>query len=348
MIRSLVLFCCIIVLTTNLIAQKNTYKIAFGACARQPNPLLILDVALQHSPDLFIFLGDNIYGDTDNMDTLQAKYDRLGAKPTFQRLVQKTPIIATWDDHDFGKDDVGRHYPFKEKSKDIFMRFWKEPTTSERWKHEGIYASYLKEINGKKIQIILLDVRTFKDNAKPYQEGIITDKRYFYTRDYLPYTNADSTLLGKEQWAWLEKQLQQKADVRIIGSGSQFGIEYNGYEAWANYPEEQKKLVAMIQKNKTNGVFFLSGDVHYAEISKYQVPNMYPIYDITSSGLSSTWLFATPNSNRIEGPVMENHFGLLTIDCTKKYPTIKTEIYDIQNNQRIEYTFSTKEISFSK
>ena len=68
----------------------------------------------------------------------------------------------------------------------------------------------------------------------------------------------------------------------------------------------------LIKKNKANGVVFITGDVHYSEISKLET-DFYPIYDFTSSGLSSTWHFATPNKNRIEGPIMDNHFGLITI-----------------------------------
>ena len=105
-------------------------------------------------------------------------------------------------------------------------------------------------------------------------------------------------------------------------------------------------MLDLIKKTKANGVLFLSGDVHYAEISKLTEPDLYPIYDITSSGLSSTWHFATPNKNRIEGPVMENHFGLLTIDWAKSNPTIKMEIWDVNNNQRVEYTIGLDEICF--
>jgi alkaline phosphatase D len=95
-------------------------------------------------------------------------------------------------------------------------------------------------------------------------------------------------------------------------------------------------------------VIFLSGDVHYGEISKLQAPNLYPIYDITSSGLSSTWYFATPNKNRIEGAIMENHFGLLSIDWAPANPSIKMELWDINDNQRVEYTIGLDEISFKK
>ncbi|MGZ8544758.1 MAG: hypothetical protein ACXWV0_05650, partial [Flavisolibacter sp.] len=73
---------------------------------------------------------------------------------------------------------------------------------------------------------------------------------------------------------------------------------------------------------------------------------LYPIYDFTSSGITSTWHFATPNENRIEGPVMDNHFGLLTINWKEQDPTIRMEIIDVRNNQRVEYSVRLSEISF--
>lgn len=325
---------------------SQTTKIAFGSCGHENHPLPIFDVVVKHQPNFFIFLGDNIYGDTYSMDTLQAKYNRLAAKPSFQNLKKNTTILAMWDDHDFGWNDAGRHYPLKAESKAIFLDFFNEPKESDRRVHAGIYTSYLHEFNKKKLQIILLDVRTFRDNLKPYKGEFAADRRFFYKLDYAPYTTSDSTLLGEEQWAWLEQQLKIPADVRLICSGSQFGVMYNGYEAWANFPHEQQRMLNLIRKTQANGVVFLSGDVHYAEISRMNTPDLYPIYDITSSGLSSTWHFATPNQNRIEGPVMENHFGLLTIDWKKPEATLKMEIWDIHDNQRIEYSISLAELKF--
>ena len=82
------------------------------------------------------------------------------------------------------------------------------------------------------------------------------------------------------------------------------------------------------------------------KVSKLERPGMYPIYDVTSSGLSSTWHFATPNKNRIEGPIMENHFGLLTINPDGQDPGIKAEIWDVRGNQRVEYFIPLEEIRF--
>lgn len=320
-------------------------KIAFGSCGHEDHDLPIFNRVVEHEPDLFVFLGDNIYGDTKNMETLKAKYQMLGDKASFQKLKSNVPIIATWDDHDYGWNDVGRHYEFKKESKEIFMDFWEEPKNSARRDHEGIYHSYIYPYGDKKLQVILLDNRTFRDNLLSHTDEYADDRRYFYHLDYTPHIDSDSTFLGEAQWAWLEEELQKPADIRLIGSGSQFSIEYNGYEAWANFPHEQKRLVDLVKKTKANGVIFITGDVHYSEISKLET-DFYPIYDFTSSGLSSTWKFATPNANRIEGPIMDNHFGMISINWSAEVPQIKMETWDIRDNQRIEYTIGLDEISF--
>ncbi|PGH40826.1 MAG: hypothetical protein CRN43_01015 [Candidatus Nephrothrix sp. EaCA] len=254
--------------------------------------------------------------------------------------------MATWDDHDFGRNDAGREYPYKKESKEIFLQFFKEPQSSARRQHEGIYhAEYLK--NGDKaVQILLLDVRTFRSNLTLMDKNNVElQKKYFYSLDYQPADSPDSTLLGVAQWKWLGEELRKPADVRLICSGSQFGIEFNGYEAWANFPREQQKMLNLIKETKANGVIFLTGDVHYAEISKLEEPDLYPIYDVTSSGITSTWHFATPNKNRIEGPVMENHFGLLTIAWTQD-PRITMEIIDKNNNSRFSYEINLSQLQF--
>jgi alkaline phosphatase D len=206
----------------------------------------------------------------------------------------------------------------------------------------------MNKYGNNKLQIILLDGRTFRDDLKPYNGEYDNDKRYgFYQKDYAPHLDTPSTLLGKQQWIWLENELKKPADVRIICTGTQFGIEWNGYEAWANFPNERKRMVDLIKSTKANGVLFISGDVHYSEISKLDTP-FYPLYDFTSSGLSSTWHFATPNQNRIEGPIMENHFGLINIFWEQNNTKIKMETWDINNNQRIEYTIPLKSLQFQE
>ncbi len=321
-------------------------RVAFGSCGHQDRPQPILDTVVLYRPDVFVFLGDNIYGDTKDMRVLREKYVKLGAKPEFKRLKSATRLLATWDDHDYGWNDAGRHYPFKRESKEIFLEFWEEPADSPRRQREGIYTSYLFEGQGRRLQLILLDTRTFRDNLRKYRGELRRDDRYFYALDYYPHQTSDSTLLGEAQWRWLEAELSKPADLRIIGSSTQFGITFNGYEAWANFPHERQRMLQLIRKTRASGVLFISGDVHYGEISMLREEGLYPIYDVTASGITSSWHFATPNENRIEGPIMDNHFGLITVDWERRDPLIRMEIIDIRNNQRVEYSVPLSAISF--
>lgn len=328
-------------------SQKENKEtiIAFGSCGQEAKPQPALAMAASWKPDFFVFLGDNVYGDTYNMDTLKMKYQKLANQSSFQKLKSSTKLIATWDDHDYGWNDIGRHYTKKEASKTIFLNFWKEPKESPRWSREGIYTSYYHKVDSKIIQFIVLDTRTFRDDLIPYPDSIPIKRPFFYQLDYLPHTSKDSTLLGEQQWKWLEQELKEPADIRIVCTSTQFGAAYNGYEAWANFPHEQERMVQLIQKTKASGVLFISGDVHYGEISKRVYPGLYPLYDVTSSGITSTWMFATPNQYRIEGPIMDNHIARLRIQWNKD-PLIITEIVDIHQNVRVEYTILLSELNF--
>lgn len=114
-------------------------RIALGSCARQKEPQPIWDSVVKARPDLFLFLGDNIYGDSRDMDVLRAKYAQLAEKPGFQKLRAACPILAVWDDHDYGADDAGAEYPMKVESQKLFLDFFGEPADSSRRRREGIY-----------------------------------------------------------------------------------------------------------------------------------------------------------------------------------------------------------------
>ena len=328
----------------NSYGQDTISRIAFGSCSDQNKELGIFNTIVQHHPDLFIYLGDNIYGDTDNMCVMRRKYRKLDKNLNFRKLKNSTPIIATWDDHDYGQDDIGRHYAKKQQSKKIFLKFFKEPKDSPRRAHEGIYTSYYYPVNGKILQIILLDNRTFRDDLLPYDGFLKDDSLYSYHLDYSPYVNSDSTLLGKTQWNWLEEELRKPADIRIIGSSTQFGTQFNGYETWAHFPHEQQRMLDLITTTNAKGVFFISGDLHYSELSKLTTSNCYPIYDLTSSGLSEEWKFAVPNISRIGEPVMENNFGLININWHLEDIEISMEIWDVNGQIRIQQLVKLSEL----
>ena len=319
--------------------DKNSFKIAFGSCSHQDKNQNILYKVIEQKPDLFIYLGDNIYGDTRNMGLLKAKYNTLGNKPEFKALRNTTRILATWDDHDYGENDAGRHYPFKEISKKIFLDFWEEPKKSKRRKHEGIYTSYMFGKGNKKVQIILLDTRTFRDNLIPNQGN------KGYKNHYIPHTSNDSTILGKDQWHWLKTQLKKPAQIRIIASSIQFGHEYNGYESWTNFPHERERMLNLIKDSKAEGVLFISGDVHWAEISKVILDGLYPIFDVTSSGLNQKWYKTENNKNRIGGKLRANNFGLIEVNWNEE-TTISLKVLNKKGKIRLSHNVLLKKLRF--
>ncbi len=195
--------------------SKPIRRIAMGSCGYQDLPQPILHIAGDWNPDVFLFLGDNIYGDTENMDTLRAKYNRLGSKPEFKRLVERAAVLAVWDDHDFGVNDGGEEYPKKVESKEIFLQFWNEPAASLRRQHPGIYHSTVYGPVGKRTQFIMLDNRTFRT---PVVAGVPGKD----INDYVADTNRNARMLGEEQWKWLEAELRKPAEVRIIMTSTQF------------------------------------------------------------------------------------------------------------------------------
>lgn len=312
-------------------AEQPPGRILFGSCIKQDRPMPIFESILARRPDLFLFLGDNIYADTTDMDEMRAKYDKLGADPGFAELVRTVPTLAIWDDHDYGANDAGAEYPKREESQKIFVDFWGDPEDSPRRSRPGIYDAKMFGPEGRRVQVILLDVRYFRGPLKtgPRRVG----------GPYLPSDDPDVTLLGEDQWAWLEEQLRQPAEVRIIASGIQVVAEDAGQETWSNLPHERRRLFDLIAETGAGGVIILSGDRHWAEISVEKDAAPYPIYDITSSSLNQEHPRGTPTDNRYRAVPQTYHrenFGEIAIDWDQPDPRIAVGILDIEGVPRFE------------
>lgn len=310
-------------------ASAPITRIAFGSCAEQHKPQPIWGAVAAADPDLFLFLGDNVYGDTRERAVLEQAYDALAAQPGFQRLRASTPVMATWDDHDYGENDAGAEYPMKQASRDVFFEFWQEPADSPRRAHEGVYTSAILGPPGQRVQVILLDLRwnrtpIARDPAFPdddvYRRWATREARAGrsvpgpYARDPSP----TATMLGEAQWAWLEAQLRQPAEVRLIGSSLQVLADFPGWEAWVNYPRDQARLFQLIRETQAEGVVFLSGDTHYGELTQLDANVPYPMMDLTSSGLTEEWHVPVPNALRVGAAHHTANFGLVEIDWARR------------------------------
>ena len=317
--------------TFHQVHAKSVDVIAFGSCATQDEPQPIWTSIRKENPDVFIFLGDNIYGDTVDMDVLQKKYDKLGAIQEYKRLKKQTKVIATWDDHDYGMDDSGREYPKKEEAKAIFLDFFDEPKKSERRDRPGIYNSYMFGKEGQRVQVILLDLRWFRS---PILKGDWPAKGTG-SGPYKPHVDGTGEMMGETQWAWLEEELKKPADLRVIGSSVQFNANFHGWEAWENFPHERRRMMNLIGANKANGVIFISGDMHYGEISVDRRGAAYPLYEVTASGMNRAWLRPEPNQRRMGEQIYYHHYGIIRIDWDLRF--VWMEIRDAGNAVRMRH-----------
>jgi alkaline phosphatase D len=287
-------------------------RIAFGSCADQRLPQPIWNAIFAFKPELFIFAGDNVYGDVSSADMIELKqaYATAGKLEAFQQLRSSDRNLATWDDHDFGINDGGGDFPYKELAKTLFLDFWRIPEGDPRRSRPGIYYEKVFGPQGKQIQIILLDTRSFRSALKPTDEKNVPGKER-----YLPDPDPNKTLLGEAQWQWLERQLEQPAQVRLIVSSIQVIAEGHGWERWGNLPLERERLFELLRRTQANGVIFLSGDRHLAALYREIEGVSYPIYEITSSSLNRP----NPNTNEVEAkrlgtPYGEVNFGTVEID----------------------------------
>jgi alkaline phosphatase D len=342
MLRPAILF---LLLVLPVFAEdKPLTRIVFASCSDQDKPLPIFDKIADLKPELYIAMGDNIYADIkpekglEEMASMKKKYEKLAALPGWQRLVKTCPMLATWDDHDYGKNDLGVEYPHKDESQQIFLDFFNVPKDSPRRTQKGVYNSQVIGPAGKRVQIILLDLRYFRSKLKKAEKPLPGTRIV----PYLPVTDPDATMLGAEQWKWLEEQLKQPADLRLLVSSIQVVSDEHPHEKWTNIPAEREKLYKLIRDTKAKGVVVLSGDRHLAEISMEPKAIGYPLYDVTSSGLNQAtkgWRAPTePNSKRIGVMSHGDNFGMMTIDWAGEFTKLSLQIRDIDGEITLKET----------
>lgn len=287
-------------------------RIAFGSCTDQTRPQPIWDTVLADRPDLVIFGGDNVYASEQPwlLKNLQQAYATQAAVPGFARLRRNVRHLAIWDDHDYGLNDSGVEFAHKAEAKAAFLQFWQVEGNDPRRSREGIYHAEVFGPPGQQVQVILLDTRWFRSPWKP------TDVRNAPGKErYLPDSDPAKTMLGEAQWRWLEQQLREPAQLRLIVSGIQVVAQGHGWECWGNLPLERSRLYRLIASTGADGVVFLSGDRHVGAIYRETGGVPYPFHELTSSGITHPWTGAAEaGPNRLGELITEQHYGTIQID----------------------------------
>jgi len=294
-------------------------RIVFGSCLDEEKTPPRWQTLLDRDPQLFMMLGDNVYADSvgvsdvgPDLVEMRRAYAALDAQAGFRDLRSKVPLLAVWDDHDYGLNDGGEENPIKVEAKSIFADFFDVSADDPMRLREGIYRAGIYGPTGHRVQIILLDTRYFRSPLKPTDQRNAPGKQRF-----VPDDDPKKTILGEAQWQWLEEQLRQPAELRLIVSSIQVIAEGHGWEGWRMMPLERTRLTRLINETKANGVIFLSGDRHRAAAYRRVEGTPYPFYELTSSSLNSGIESRQPeiDPQRLGGGLYAGeNFGMVQID----------------------------------
>lgn len=273
----------------------------------------IVESIHKSKPDFMLWLGDNYYlreADWDSWSGILHRITHTRSLPELQPLLGSVHHYAIWDDHDFGPNNSDRGYWNKEKTLEAFKLFWVNPSYGVCG-NSGI-TTYFQWAD---VDFFLMDDRYFRapndlaDDEKPY--------------------------LGDEQIKWLiDNLVNSRAPFKIVAIGGQVlnPVSGRGIETYEMFKKEKEKLLNLLEKNKIEGVIFLSGDRHHSEVSKMERENSYPLYDITVSSFTAG---VSPGKNennpyRIGQSIDQHNFAKITVKDPRKNRELECNFYDIE------------------
>ncbi len=314
-------FFLLLISSSNFIYAESI-KIGLGSCLDQDYPQPIWQSIKKEDLNYFIFLGDNVYGDTryGSLRKMKSAYDKQ--KKVLPDFLNDISIFSIWDDHDFGINDGGADYRFKRQAQELYLDFWEITKDDDRSNREGIYFSKNEIFFDKKFKFIFLDTRFFRSKLKGKKSN------------YIENIEPDATILGNAQWTWLENELKSDFDFLFIFSSIQIIAKDHRFEKWSNFPIERAKLFELLEQFNDKTILF-SGDRHRAGIYRKN-----GIIEVTSSSMNKPGSsFNETDSYLIGKTYPQENYGVVEI----LENTIHIKIKDIKGK-----TLNTIERSYKK
>ncbi|MFQ3574972.1 MAG: alkaline phosphatase D family protein [Cytophagales bacterium] len=320
-------------------APVPVFSVAMGSChftneAKYDRPgkpygqdSSIFATISKKKPDLMLWLGDNVYlreVDYDSRSGIFARYTHTRQMPYMVDFIRKSHHIAIWDDHDYGPNDSDRSYYLKQHARDAFKAFWPNPSFGlPDYPNEGVTSFY-----------------EFGD-----AEFYLLDNRWWRSPKDLNDKNAE--MLGSKQIQWLIDALKtSKAAFKIICVGSQMINPNTKFENFEAFETEKSHLFSLIEKHDIKGVLFVSGDRHFSEISKLERVGKYPLYEITTSPLTSSSInFEEKNKLRVEGSfINQQNFSVFYFSGAGKDRILTIKFFDKQGKELLTHIIQASDL----
>ena len=320
------------------------FTLAFGSCAYINDPAVdgtpknpyggefeIFDAIADAQPDLMLWLGDSIYlrqGDWGSQEGIHRRYVHVRQFSPLQKLLGATQHYATWDDHDYGPNDSNWTYVHKGAALNSFKEFWLNPSYGLP-NHPGVFGQF-----------------TWSD-----VDFFLLDNRYHRSPSHAA-DGPEKTQLGDIQLRWLLDALStSKAAFKVVVGGGQFLSPYDQFEGYAQFRFERDILLDQIRERRIEGVLFLSGDRHHSELVQIEPDGMYPLYDFTSSPLTSRGAAASKELNspvRVEGTLVrkQRNFGFLSFSGAQNQRKALLETRDVNGKLIWKYEIKANDLKF--
>ncbi len=329
-------------------AAPRNFSFLYGSCLYLNDPAYdrpgkpygqdprILTTMARTPADFMLWGGDNLYlraPDYSSAWGIRYRYRWHRAFGLLQPLLAARPNYATWDDHDYGPNDSDRTYELAGVSTACFKSYWPAKAYGEP-DNPGVY----QKVSYGDAAIFMLDDRTHRapDAVADSVGGRPNPAKSFY---------------GPRQLRWLEESLRaSSATFKFILNGGEVLNPYAEKECLCYYVAEYEELLRYIQQNQITGVVFLSGDRHFSEINRVQLPGFYPLYDVTSSSITSgvpdlTGRAELQNPNRIPGTLLlDNNFVKVEIAGPAADRTATFRALDRTGRERWQYVIRASEL----
>lgn len=305
--------------------------------------------ASKTTADFNLWLGDYLYYFPKDYKTEEGM-TKVWIEKRQRKLIAKftatMPQYSIWDDHDFGWNDSDSSFIHREHSLELFKRFWANPAYGT-----ANYPGCFYKFDYLDSEFFMLDDRYYRN----LPTDSIPEKESKFHVFPIPPTAAPNktspTMLGEGQLAWLKQGLKEsKAVFKFVAIGVQIFNQNSSHEVYWHYQAELQDLVAFIKKEKIEGVVFLSGDRHYSELTKTEFDGLYPIYELTSSGITSFRYKASKkpesvNPTRIEGTLADfQNYGRITISGEQGNRLCNIEILNNRGKLLWEYQINENDL----
>lgn len=299
--------------------SKAPQKIIFGCCANQDADQPLWKAILEEKADLMIAMGDMVQAAKPDQKSIVDEYKTLAKIDEYVKARETVPFLITWDDQDYGKVDGGADNPKKEEARKAVWFYYPYIKDSTLLDQPGIFHS--KVLGGVR------EGRGRRARTTPSVHVIMLDTRWNRT---------DKTLLGNDQWEWLEDQMREPADFKILVSSIQVLAEEHAFDKWSQFPKEKEKLLNLIIKTKPKNFLILSGDRKLAAISKKDIKNYGTLHEVTAGSFNQPQELVEKETVYMNEAYNKENYGLISIDWSKRIAGIEIKNLEGKPVQSLE------------